>query len=249
MKPILTNGNNQVLTPYGFQDDILSTVTHELRTPLTSIRAISGILHDNPDLENDQRDQFLDIILEESERLTNLVEDMLDLAELELGQAEWHTSEVDLVEVIYNSLAATDELLRSKHIQVQFRLPEDIPLIVADQNRIKRVTICLLTNAIKFCDETAGWIGIRLRVRGDTIQLDISDNGMGVNASKRHKITDEETGHLMGNTFGEEPQTTNLGLLVARYVVNHFGGKLWFEKGLNHGATFSFTLPLSPSAG
>lgn len=250
MKSMLTNGNNLIISaPYGLKDDILTTVTHELRTPLTSIRAISGILHDNPDLEIDQRDQFLDIILEESERMTHLVEDMLDLAELELGKAEWQLNEVDLIEVIYEALVATDDLLRDKHIQVQLRLPEDVPLVVVDQNRIKRVTICLLTNAIKFCDETAGWIGIRLRVRGDMLQVDISDNGTGVTASKRDKITDDKTGRSIEDTFGEDPQTTNLGLLVGRYVVNHFGGKLWFEKGLNHGAIFSFTLPLHRSAG
>lgn len=249
MKSILTNGNDQAFAPYKLNDDILTTVTHELRTPLTSIRAISGILHDNPDLEIDQRDQFLDIILEESERLTSLVEDMLDLAELELGKAEWQLSKVDFIEVIYEALAATDELLREKHIQVQLRLPEDVPMVLIDRNRLKRVTICLLNNAIKFCDEAAGWIGICLRVRGDALQVDISDNGIGVYASKRHKITDEEADRPRGNTFGEEPQTTNLGLLVGRYVVNHFGGRLWFEKDLNHGATFSFTLPLYQPAG
>ncbi|MCB0166894.1 MAG: HAMP domain-containing histidine kinase [Anaerolineae bacterium] len=249
MRPILTNGNDQVSAPYKLNDDILTTVTHELRTPLTSIRAVSGILHDNPDLEIDQRDQFLDIILEESERLTHLVEDMLDLAELELGKAEWKLSRINIVEVIDEALAATDDLLRSQHIQVQFRLPEVVPPVIADRNRIKRVIISLLTNAVKFCDENAGWIGIRLRVWDDAIQIDISDNGIGINASKRHKISDEETNRQMGHIFGEEPQTTNLGLLVGRYVVNHLGGNLWFEKGLNHGATFSFTLPLYRSAG
>ncbi|MCB0208226.1 MAG: HAMP domain-containing histidine kinase [Anaerolineae bacterium] len=244
MKPRLENNSQQLLTPHELKDDILATVTHELRTPLTSIRAVSGILHENPDLDIRQRDQFLTIILEESEKLTGLVEEMLDLAELELGRAEWYLTQVDLAQLIGEAVADVEQLLCDQNICLQLRLPDHVPLIMVDRNRIKRVILCLLNNAIKFCDDSSGWIGVRMHVYDNSLQVDVSDNGIGIHASDRHQIMDAELGGWISNTFGEEPQTTSLGLLVSRNIVAHFGGKLWFDGDLQHGAKFSFTLPL-----
>ena len=102
------------------KDDFISTVTHELRTPLTSIRAFSEILHDNPDLERPQRVRFLGIVIKESERLTRLINQVLDLAKIESGNAEWHTAELDLREIVEDSLAATSQLFqRDSGIKVE----------------------------------------------------------------------------------------------------------------------------------
>ncbi|MCB0193880.1 MAG: HAMP domain-containing histidine kinase [Anaerolineae bacterium] len=244
MKPRVENNNYKALMPHGLQDDILATVTHELRTPLTSIRAVSGILHENPDLDVRQREQFLNIILEESEKLTGLVEEMLDLAELELGRAEWQLTQVNLAELISETVTHVEHLLSKENISLQLRLPDHVPSTVLDRDRIKRVILCLLNNAIKFCDDSSGWIGVRLHVQDHNLQVDVSDNGSGIHASERHKIMDAELGGWIGNTFGEEPQTTSLSLLVSRNIVAHFGGKLWFDGDLQHGAKFSFTIPL-----
>lgn len=244
VKPALENTDYKSSMLREPKDDILATVTHELRTPLTSIRAISGILHENPDIDVNRRDQFLDIILQESERLTCLVEEMLDLAELELGKAEWHLSKVNLAEVVHAAVADVENILNEQNICLQLRLPAHLPSVKTDQERIKQVILCLLSNAIKFCDDSSGWIGVRLYLRNDSLQVDVSDNGSGIQASARHKITNNESGRNLDNTFGEEPQTTSLSLLVSRNIVAHFGGKLWFDRDLKHGAKFSFTLPL-----
>ena len=89
------------------KDDFISTVTHELRTPLTSIRAFSEILHDNPDLEPAERQRFLGLVIKESERLTRLINQVLDLAKIESGLAEWHSAELDLREVVLEAVSAT----------------------------------------------------------------------------------------------------------------------------------------------
>ncbi len=225
------------------REDFISAVTHELRTPLTSIRALSAILHDNPELDTIQRDQFLSIIVEESEKLACLVEEVQDLAELELGEVEWHLSEVDLKEVIQECLVAVSRVLTQKNIQLQLRLPDEVPPLVTDRDRIKQVILSLLSNAIKFCDSSCGWVGIRLRMADDALQVDVSDNGPGVDSATRPGLSDKLY-HPAEDISVEEPQTTSLGLLISRCIVSHFGGKFWVESKLNHGAKFCFTLPL-----
>ena len=103
------------------KDDFVSTVTHELRTPLTSIRAFSEILRDNPDLDAAERQRFLGIVIQESERLTRLINQVLDLAKLESGRAEWQVSRVDLASVIEDSIAATGQLFRARGVALEVR--------------------------------------------------------------------------------------------------------------------------------
>ena len=101
------------------KDDFVSTVTHELRTPLTSIRAFTEILHDNPGLDAAEREKFLTIIIQESERLTRLINQVLDLAKLDSGRAEWQVSEIDLKAVIEDSINATSQLFRARNVGLE----------------------------------------------------------------------------------------------------------------------------------
>lgn len=225
------------------KDDFVPTITHELRTPLTSIRAISNILADNPDIDTAQRDRFVGVIVQETEKLTGLVEEVLDLAELELGVAEWHLSEVDLKEIIEVAVAAIDNLLNQNNIKLQIRLPNEVPPIIADRNRLIQVMLSLLSNAIKFCDRSSGWIGIRLQVLDDAVQVDVSDNGSGINSSHRQRISKAMNNGYIKEITAKEPQTTSIGLLISRHIVSHLGGDLWADNQLTYGAKFSFRLP------
>ena len=106
------------------KDEFISTITHELRTPLTSIRAFSEILHDNPDLDLAKRDRYLGIIVKESERLTRLINQVLDLAKIESGNAEWRIDAVDLREVIEESAAAASGLIAEHNARLRLDLPD-----------------------------------------------------------------------------------------------------------------------------
>src|SRR5256885_2751831 len=118
------------------KDDFVSTVTHDLRTPLTSIRAFSEILLDEPDVEPAQRKKFLGIITKEAERLTRLINQVLDLAKIESGKADWVDSPVDMKEVISDTLAAMGQLFKEKNIEVEARLPEKVATVTADLDRM-----------------------------------------------------------------------------------------------------------------
>src|SRR3989442_1589334 len=134
------------------KDDFISTVTHELRTPLTSIRAFSEILNDNPRLDEAERTKFLGIIVKESERLTRLINQVLDLAKIESGAAEWHSSEINMREVLEDSVTAVSQLFKERNIDLTVELPQKVPAIVADRDRLMQVMLNLLSNAAKFSE-------------------------------------------------------------------------------------------------
>ncbi len=225
------------------KDDFVSTVTHELRTPLTSIRAFSEILHDNPDLDAAERHKFLTIIIQESERLTRLINQVLDLAKLESGRAEWRVREVDLKAVVEDSLEATGQLFRAKDIALEARLPDAVPMVLADRDRLVQVLINLLSNAAKFVPASRGRVEVELAARGDAVQVQVIDNGPGISAHDS-QIIFEKFGQA-GDTMTQKPQGTGLGLPISRQIVEHFGGKLWVRNTPGGGATFGFELPVA----
>ncbi|HEY5308462.1 MAG TPA: sensor histidine kinase, partial [Casimicrobiaceae bacterium] len=159
------------------KDDFVSTVTHELRTPLTSIRAFSEILHDNPALDAVERQKFLTIIIQESERLTRLINEVLDLAKLESGRAEWQIGDVDMTAVVEDSINATGQLFRAKNVGLETRVPELVPRVRADRDRLVQVLINLLSNAVKFVPPDHGRVVVEVAVSDNTLRVRVSDNG------------------------------------------------------------------------
>ncbi len=238
----LRSANQRLQELDRLKDDFVSTVTHELRTPLTSIRAFSEILHDNPALEPAQRGKFLGIIIKESERLTRLINQVLDLAKIESGNAEWQSGEIDLRDVIEDALSATSQLFKEKDVVVELQLPADLPTIVADRDRLMQVMLNLLSNAAKFCNEREGRVIVRAAREADTLRVDVEDNGIGISSEDQRVIF--EKFRQVGDTLTQKPQGTGLGLPICREIIRHFGGKLWVVAAPGLGARFSFTLPL-----
>ncbi|MGB0127150.1 MAG: sensor histidine kinase [Rhodocyclaceae bacterium] len=225
------------------KDDFMSSVTHELRTPLTSIRAFSEILLDNPEMETGERQNFLGIITAETERLTRLVNQVLDLAKIESGNVQWHTAELDLKEVVEQSIAATSQLYRDKEVRLTAHLADGLPLVVADRDRLVQVMLNLLSNAVKFVAAGAGRVQVSLGAAGDVVRVDVRDNGPGIAPEDQGMVF--ERFRQGGNVMTDKPQGTGLGLPISRQIVEHFGGKLWVQSEPGQGATFSFTLPVA----
>jgi signal transduction histidine kinase/Na+/proline symporter len=228
------------------KDDFVSTVSHELRTPLTSIRAFSEILHDNPGLDVAERGKFLGIIIKESERLTRLINQILDLAKIEAGSADWNITEFDLKEAIQESVDATGQLFREKNAELELHLPDVVQQVHADRDRVIQVMINLLSNAAKFCDNRRGWSAVYLTARSDALRVDVRDNGPGISPQDQALIF--EKFRQAGDTMTAKPHGTGLGLPICQHIITHLGGKLWVESEPGKGATFSFTLPLKKGA-
>jgi signal transduction histidine kinase len=220
----------------------MSTVTHELRTPLTSIRAFSEILLANPDVELVERKRFLGIITRETERLTRLINQVLDLAKIESGRAEWHVTRVDLKEVVAETLAGMSQVFKEREVDVTAKLPERVSAVRADLDRLIQVLLNLLSNAVKFCEPGKGRIEVALSEHGGHVRVDVADNGPGISAEDQKVVFDKF--RQVGDTLTNKPSGTGLGLHISRQIVEHFGGRLWVESRFGHGATFSFTLPV-----
>jgi hypothetical protein len=223
------------------KDDFVSTVSHELRTPLTSIRAFTQILLDDPEIELEQRKKFLGIITKESERLTRLINQVLDVSKLESGKAEWQAASVDMKEVISDTVTAMSQVFQERRIQAEVKMPDRVTVISADVDRIIQVLLNLLSNAAKFCEPGTGRVEISLSEQAGGLRVDVSDNGPGIDPEDQEAIFDKF--RQVGDTLTDKPHGSGLGLHISRKIVEHFGGRLWVESSRGRGACFSFTLP------
>jgi Na+/proline symporter/signal transduction histidine kinase len=225
------------------KDDFISTVTHELRTPLTSIRAFSEILHDNPDIDAAERHRFLGLIIKESERLTRLINQVLDLAKLESGLAEWQSTNIDLAEIVNDAVGSTSQIFKGRGVKVEAHLPATVPAVFADRDRVMQVMLNLLSNAVKFSPPESGRVVVRVEKEGASVRIDVEDNGVGIGREYLDVIF--EKFRQVGDTLTQKPAGTGLGLAICRQIVARLGGRLWVESEPGRGSVFSFTLPLA----
>ncbi len=229
------------------KDDFVSTVSHELRTPLTSIRAFAEILHDSPELAAPKRQEFVGIILRETERLTRLINQILDLAKIESGRAEWAAEPVDLRAVIHDAADSTAALYRERGVELETAVPDRVPIVVADRDRLQQVLLNLLANAVKFCAPGSGRVRVALSDARGAVRVDVADNGIGIAREDQGAIF--EKFRQVGDTLTDRPQGTGLGLPISRLIVRQFGGELWVASEPGRGATFSFTIPVAQGEG
>ena len=239
----LQEANDRLQELDRLKDDFVSTVSHELRTPLTSIRAFSEILVDNPDLDEEERQGFLTTIVEETERLTRLINQVLDLAKLESGRTDWTIEPTDLRRVITTSVQSAAQLFRDKDVTLDVALPSQLPVVDADRDRVVQVVVNLLSNAVKFSEPGTGRVRVAVAAENGNVRVDVTDNGPGIGAQDQQVIF--EKFRQGGDTQRNRPAGTGLGLPISREIIDHLGGRLWVRSEPGAGATFSFTLPMS----
>lgn len=241
----LRSANERLKELDRLKDDFMSSVTHELRTPLTSIRAFSEMLLEDPRIDLADRRRFLGIIVSETERLTRLVNQVLDMAKIESGHAEWDNEEVSLVEVIEQAAASTSQLFKDKGVALEMSLPGKAPSLLADRDRLVQVMLNLLSNAVKFVVRGKGRVLVTLSEADGGLRVDVRDNGPGLTPTEQQIVF--EKFRQGGNTMTDKPQGTGLGLPISRQIVEHYGGRLWVESVAGEGATFSFLMPCGKS--
>jgi Na+/proline symporter/nitrogen-specific signal transduction histidine kinase len=239
----LRQANERLQEVDRLKDDFVSTVTHELRTPLTSIRAFSEILLDNPELDADEREGFLRTVVDETGRLTRLINQVLDLSKLESGLVDWQIEPVDLREVVTASAATVSQLLRDKSVALELDLPDRVPPVQADRDRVVQVLVNLLSNAVKFCEPDSGRVRVWLGVDDAAVRAAVEDNGPGLSVEDQQVVFDKF--RQAGGAGGDRPAGTGLGLPISREIVSRLGGTLEVASVPGQGATFSFTLPVA----
>ena len=250
----LEEANDELKELDRMKDSFLSSVSHELRTPLTSIRSFSEILLRYEEEDRDTQKEFLGIINSESERLTRLINDVLDLSRIEAGGMVWNDGILLVQEVVRDLLPAQRRLLEEKSLRLKLDLPEDLPPVFVDRDRIQQVITNLLTNAIKFSHE-----GGEIRIKAETfegrrsaepfewIRVSISDEGIGID-EKDFSVIFERFRQVSTDTLRDKPQGTGLGLPICKDIVLHYRGNIWVESRKGKGSTFFFTLPAGTGA-
>ncbi len=223
------------------KDEFLSTVTHELRTPLTSIRSFSEILHDNSDLDVTEQKKFLGIVIRESERLTRLINQVLDMTKIESGRMEWRMESVDMKEVVEEAAATLGNQFEERSVTLNLLLPDSVPAMEGDRDYLIQVVLNLLSNAEKFCDSATGRVVVKLKSGRKGITVQVSDNGPGVSPEEKDKVF--EKFHQAGETGSGTAIGTGLGLAISKRIVENLGGRIWADSKPGKGATFSFTVP------
>ncbi len=240
----LRAANEQLKSLDRLKDDFMSSVTHELRTPLTSIRAMAEILRDEPQMDPEQRQAFVGIVVGETERLSRLVNQVLDMAKIESGHGQWHHSDVDLPALLARAASTMHEALREQGCELDLQVPESLPPVRADADRLMQVVLNLLSNAAKFVPSPGGRIEVRLEPGADGVTLRVQDNGPGVPHAQRELVFER---FRQGGDAAMRPQGTGLGLPISRRIVEHFGGRLWLEpQQPGAGACFAAWLPWRP---
>ncbi len=238
----LRAANEQLQSLDKLKDDFMSSVTHELRTPLTSIRALAEMMVEEVGMEADQRQQFLGIIVAETERLTRLVNQVLDMAKIESGSAEWRSREVDMRALLTQAAQTTSEMFRERGATLTLAIPEHVPTLMADSDRLMQVLLNLLSNAAKFVPDKGGRVEVRLTSGSHGLTVEVQDNGRGVPDEQQASIFEK---FHQGGDATHRPQGTGLGLPISRQIVEHFGGRLWLRSAPGQGACFAFELPWS----
>ncbi len=232
---------NTRLTELGAQKDaFLSQVSHELRTPMTSIRSFSEILRDTDNLSGEQAQKFLGIIQEESQRLTRLLDEILDLSHLESGGGNLQIEDVLLSEVIEKSLNSTSSLIKDLGVRITVKLPKQPLVVRASFDRLSQVFINLISNAVKYGTATTPEITISARAVGKLALIGVSDNGPGIPAKDFEKVF-EKFARLSESALAG---SAGLGLPISREIMRNLNGELTLEPS-KKGAVFRVSLPLS----
>ena len=237
----LKNANLELIDKDMQKDEFLDTVTHELRTPITAIRAASEILHDDDEIPEELRKQFLQNIISESDRLNRLIDKILDLEKFETGKQKIYLSKNDISKTIKNTLDSLQQLIKNKKIEVTFNQSSNEIKAFYDEERIIQVINNLLSNAIKFSSNTDGKIKISIVESIHNIEMKIYNNGKGIKKEDFDVIFDKF--YQSRNQNVKKPVGSGLGLAICKKIIEHHKGKIWVEENLLDGSTFVFTLP------
>ncbi|MBX4261664.1 GAF domain-containing sensor histidine kinase [Clostridium estertheticum] len=235
--------------------DFLSTVSHELRTPLTSIigftemvkRKFEGTIVPELDLSIQKNQSAVvkikrnvNIILSEGERLSSLINDLLDISRMEAGKVVLNMRKIDIEEIITQVITLMNPIIRGKSLQVIQSISETLPEIMADKDKLMQVIINLISNAIKFTQK--GCIVCSARVVAQNIIVSISDTGVGIREEDKKYIFKKFS--QVGDTLTDKPTGTGLGLSICKYIIEEHGGEIWVESEIGKGTDFSFSIPI-----
>lgn len=226
--------------------DFAANVSHELRSPITQIRLKGEALQLDLVFDDDDRQAHYDAIVREAERLSRLVDNVLDFAAIERGAKKYTFRPEDLTGLIYSAVEADRARLEANGLTVEIDVPDDLPVVWMDREAISQVLINLLSNAAKYGAD-GKWVGVRARAEKDTVVVSVADRGMGISTEDQERVFEDF--FRSTNPAVRRRKGTGIGLTIVRYIIEAHGGTITVASAPGKGATFTFHLPLEPPPG
>jgi signal transduction histidine kinase len=222
--------------------DLVANVSHELKTPISALRAhlenlLDGV--ERPDPET------LQVMLAQSERLGRLVEQLLDLSRLESGDVPLRREEIALAPLVSEVLSEIEVARADRGVRLERGIPEDLPLVFADRERVHQVLFNLLDNAVRFTP-SGGRVTVSADRHDGSVDVHVADTGPGI--SPEHLPRLFERFYRIDPARAQKEGGTGIGLAIARSVVEAHGGRIWAESELGKGSVFTFELPVAGAA-
>ncbi|MFH1258761.1 MAG: HAMP domain-containing sensor histidine kinase [Elusimicrobiota bacterium] len=225
------------------RDNFVSSVTHELRSPLTAIQGyVDFLLRRKSGELNPKQREYLVIVKNNAQRLTQFVNDVLDLAQIEKNMLDLNVLPTKISLMIEELIVLFRANAEENKIQLTAEYPENLPRALIDPERIIQVLTNLISNGLKFTPE-GGKVAISVQELGDSLQVNVSDTGIGIPVYAREKLFTKFYQIKEGKIFLRKIKGTGLGLAIAKGIVDAHGGKIWLKNEAEKGSTFSFTVP------
>jgi len=225
----------------------VAKVSHEFRTPLNMIIGLTDVLIEKPEVA--YGDNLPEALLEDlkivhrnCEHLSNMVNDVLDLSQTEMGRLTLHRDWVDLSQDIYSAVSIVQPLLEKKNLDMQTEIPEDLPQVYCDRTRIRQVILNLVSNAARYTEQ--GSITVSAKQENRYVVISVQDTGPGIASADAEKIFDPF--FQVGANLWHDQEGSGLGLSISKQFVERHDGEIWLESEPGVGSTFFFKIPLSP---
>ena len=227
------------------KSEFLANMSHELRTPLNAILGFTQVLQQKLFGEvNDKQEEYLGDIHSSADHLLELINDVLDLSKVEAGQVELEKAHFSLREALERGVVMVRERAVKNGVQLTLEPNPEVDFVTADERRIRQVVFNLLSNAVKFTPQ-GGSIEVSSAQRNGEVLVSVADTGPGIAPEDLERIFEEFQQADIGS---EQPEGTGLGLALSKKLIELHGGRIWVESQPGHGSTFTFTLPVEPTA-
>lgn len=225
------------------KNEFVSTVSHELRTPLTSIKGYVDLILDGDAGEiSDIQREFLSIVKENSDRLVDLINEMLDLSRIESGRIHLKVEPLDVEDVTAGALDTFRAVLAQSDRSIEVDIEPGLPLIAADRDRVRQVLINLVSNALKY-SPAGGPVLIRVAIEHEQIRFSVTDHGLGIDEQDQKLLFTKF--YRVDSAMTREIGGTGLGLSICKSIIELLGGKIGADSEIGKGSTFWFTLPVA----
>ncbi len=250
----LRDANTKLQEQDKMRTDFLSTVSHEIRTPLALVLGFVRIINMklekvifplvNVDVDKTNKaviqiKKNINIIKLEGDRLTDLIDDILDISKMEAKKLDWQMENLSVAKIVGRALEVTNSFIEMYQLEIVEDIESELPMVMGDNDKLKQVVINLISNAVKFTKE--GPIICRARKINNEVMISVIDKGIGIAEADQEKIFEKFA--QVRNGLKDKPKGTGLGLAICKEIVEHHGGRIWVESEWEKGSNFTFTLP------